>query len=252
MNNFQKNNFINKKESIYPRKKSIPVLIMLLVMFIIFFILAAVVFLACMVDFVSLLVEKPEDINEVIQERELEEGDYVRIGIYASFGWYAKSYTYFNQLDLADERYYIIRLDNGDFISVSVKGKDIDTLEDITNDTLDFIDDETGEKTLHTPVVFDGEVELLDWEIQGYYDDYIDEGFKDLIEYYKDNYGYEPKIYRVNVALSNEKVEYLIISIIGLAAAILFLKVIKVIRRNIKEEKSNRKSLISGMKKYIV
>ena len=57
-------------------------------------------------------------------------------------------------------------LDNGDIMSLTVKNSDFSKIEEIIDDTWDWLTDSTGTKVLHTPVVFEGRIHVKSEEAE--------------------------------------------------------------------------------------
>lgn len=135
-------------------------------------------------------------------------------------------------------------------ISVSAEGKDADILEEIVEDTWNYLNDEKGEKNLHTPVIFEGLVEKPDKEIIDCYYEYINNDLGELLDYYRNNNGFVPKIYMYNVNLTCKNSDTIIIIVIMLAVIILLLLYIKKTRKKIDNQESRSNPIKKELKKY--
>lgn len=201
----------------------------------------------------------PEEIDKVIEDGKLEEGKYVRVGVYATYDYYSDLVKYielndYTNTEFIEEKYYPIILDDGSIISLSVRGNEnIGKMAEIYAATLEYIYDESGTKLLHTPVVMEGKLEKINegTELRKYYDEFL----KALFETYNDS-EHHPNVYYFNIQANKysslEKWEAVfIVAGLGAAAIIVAFLIFKTVR-NIKDAKQNEinnKNKINRLKK---
>ena len=199
----------------------------------------------------------PEEINEVIENGELKEGKYVRVGVYATYDYYADLVEYMEDYENSDyvvEKYYPIILDDGSIISLSVRGNEnMGKMSEIYAATLEYMYDETGTKLLHTPVVIEGKLEKIKkgTKQREYYDDFVEA----LLKTY-DAWEPHPNIYYYNIKSnmysSMEKwIAVIVVAGLGVALIIavsLLLKTIKH-KKTVKQNEINNKNKIERLKK---
>ena len=115
-----------------------------------------------------------ENIDDMLANGGVVSGEYVSIGVDAVFDWYAETTHRVNGIPTGKEQHCIVWLSNGDVMSLTVKGKDnYAKIDEIIDQTWAAIDDDTGSTGLHTPVVFEGKITSVGYEVKQYYDQYI-------------------------------------------------------------------------------
>jgi hypothetical protein len=143
----------------------------------IFVIVVAVVFLAAAVaNFVSsagFLFNGADDINAMIEEGSLKSGEFTRVRIDANFGAYAETtHTINGLIPAGNEQHYMVWLDDGSLISVTVKGDDeYDRMDDIEEQTYAYID--SGDY-LGKSVTYTGKVSSIYGDLEKYYQEALD------------------------------------------------------------------------------
>ena len=98
----------------------------------------------------------------------------------ACLGNYAETQHKINGIIPAGkEEHYIVWLDNNAALSITVKNKKtINKLNSIIDDTWDYLDGVSD--TLPSSITIEGQVNTMDSELKGYYDDYLEDmGFAD-------------------------------------------------------------------------
>ena len=122
------------------------------------------------------LITPTNDIMDIIEEEGgVSDGQYVTVGVDAVLGWYAETKHTVNYIPVGKEQHCIVWLDDGTFISMTVKKSACDEVDPIIDDTWDYVDDESGTVQLPTPKVFKGRIRKLDSEERNYYSDAISE-----------------------------------------------------------------------------
>ena len=110
-------------------------------------------------------------------------------------------------------------LENGDIMSLTVKGKkNYNKIEEIIDATWDYMYDETGTKTLHTPVIFEGKITDVGSEVSKYYRDYM----SDLSDGFYNAWGYRPNYYELTIDTTDNKMSTLFWYIGGALMVALF------------------------------
>ncbi|MBQ8924332.1 MAG: hypothetical protein IJ053_06005 [Lachnospiraceae bacterium] len=158
-----------------------------------------------------------KNIDDMLAAGNVEKDEYVSIGVDAVFDWYAETTHKVNGIPTGKEQHCIVWLSNGDIISMTVKGKkNYEKIDEIIDATWAAWDDETGTTGLHTPVVFEGKVTSVGYEVKQYYDDYIrdmeDAGF---FEWYGTRY------YELTIDTTDNKMSTLMWYIGGLLIVVL-------------------------------
>ena len=161
---------------------------------------------------------KAKNIDDMLANGNVEKNEYVQIGVDAVFDWYAETTHKVNGIPTGKEQHCIVWLSNGDVMSLTVKGKkNYEKIDEIIDQTWAAWDDETGSTGLHTPVVFEGKITSVGYEVKQYYDDYIgqmqDSGFFD---YYGTTY------YALTIDTTDNKISTLKWYILGTIVVALF------------------------------
>ena len=162
------------------------------------------------------IYNQSNDINTLVKNGELKEGEYVSVGVYAAYDYYSRLVEYFDDINSGEftkKKYYPIVLDDGSIISISVAGnEDMRKMSEIYQTTLDWMYDETGTKYLHTPVIFEGKLVEIEpnTNLRRYYDEFI----KSLMETY-DESEQRPNVYYFDIDTSSDKSDNLWV-VIGL------------------------------------
>lgn len=158
-------------------KKRTGAIVALSICTLLFLVLAFVMFVA---DMDYLIGRETTDLSDLAYLERPEKDDHVTADNYAVLGKYAQTKHYINGfIPSGTEYHYILWLDNDAAISVTVKNKKmiekLDNLETLTWEVLN------GESTDYPNVPeLEGKVSTMDPEIEGYYDDYLEEiGFTD-------------------------------------------------------------------------
>ncbi len=135
-----------------------------------------------------------------------QKGEYVQVGVDVCFDWYAETTHKVNGIPTGKEKHCIIMLENGDIMSLTVKGKkNYNKIEEIIDATWDYMYDETGTKTLHTPVIFEGKITDVGSEVSKYYRDYM----RDLSDGFDNAWGYRPNYYELTIDTTDNKISVL-------------------------------------------
>ena len=107
-------------------------------------------------------------------------GIHIKVNVDACLGNYAETQHKINGIIPAGkEEHYIVWLDNNAALSITVKNKKtINKLNSIIDDTWDYLDGASD--TLPSSITIEGQVNTMDSELEGYYDDYLEDmGFAD-------------------------------------------------------------------------
>lgn len=136
-----------------------------------------------------------------------QKGEYVQVGVDVCFDWYAETTHKVNGIPTGKEQHCIIMLENGDIMSLTVKGKkNYAKIDEVIDSTWDYLYDSTGTKYLHTPVIFEGKIESVGTEVKKYYDDYM----SDLLDACEASWGYRPNYYELTIDTTNNKISTLL------------------------------------------
>lgn len=147
-------------------------IVLLTILTIIFVGMAFIMFVA---DSDYLLSKKTTSISGTEEWHKPQKDDHVTVESYAVLGKYAQTKHYISGfIPFGTDYHYILWLDNDAAISVTVKNKDLikdlDKLETLTWQVLNGVSNEYPEVEGLT-----GVVSTMDPEIEGYYDDYLEE-----------------------------------------------------------------------------
>ncbi|MBQ9278141.1 MAG: hypothetical protein IJ224_05850 [Lachnospiraceae bacterium] len=152
-----------------------------------------------------------------------QKGEYVQVGVDVCFDWYAETTHKVNGIPTGKEQHCIIMLENGDIMSLTVKGKkNYAKIDEVIDATWDYMYDETGMKSLHTPVIFEGKITSVGSEVSKYYRDYM----SDLSDGFYNAWGYRPNYYELTIDTTDNKLSTLGYYIGGALIAALFVFVI--------------------------
>lgn len=177
------------------------------------------------------LFGEPRDLNEIISDgASPQKGEYVTIGVDAVVDWYAETkYKINGVIPAGKEQHCILWLDNQSFISMTVKGKDIDKVNMLIDATTDYLNKDT--EYLPTPVVFSGKVTSIGTEVSKYW--------REGLEYYGIS-EFDPELTVYNLTIDTTETKTQMWLMIGLFAALTVVFVIVLIvniknRKKIKE-----------------
>jgi hypothetical protein len=114
-----------------------------------------------------------DDINTMIEERRLNPGEFTSVRIDANFGAYAETRHMINGvIPAGTEQHYMVWLDDGSLISVTVKGSSkYDKMDAIEDQTYEYIDDGG---TLSKSVTYVGEISTVSGDLKKYYQEALD------------------------------------------------------------------------------
>ena len=158
-----------------------------------------------------------KNIDEMLASGNVEKDEYVSIGVDAVFDWYAETTHKINGIPAGKEQHCIVWLSNGDIISLTVKGKkNYAKIDEIIDATWAAMDDETGMTSLHTPVVFEGKITNVGYEVKQYYDDYI--GKMEDADFFE---WYGTKYYELTIDTTDNKMSTLMWYLGGLLIVVL-------------------------------
>lgn len=202
------------------------------------FVMAFVMFVG---DSDYLLGEEARDVMDYADDGVAPpKGIHIKVNVDACLGNYAETQHKINGIIPAGkEEHYIVWLDNNAALSITVKNKKtINKLNSIIDDTWDYLDGVSD--TLPSSITIEGQVSTMDSELEGYYDDYLEDmGFADS--------GFP--IYYVTVDNTDTRVTgWLIVGVllvIGIGCLIGMISVIKAIKRE-KAAAENVKNAYAG------
>lgn len=137
---------------------------------IIFFLLGAVL----LIGESDYLFSDPQDLNEMVMAGDTpQKGEYVTVGVDAVVDWYAETEHRINGIiPIGKEQHCLVWLDDESFISMTVKGKNIDKVDELIDETSDYLNGVSS--VLPSKVVFSGRVSTIDSDVSKYYDDVLD------------------------------------------------------------------------------
>jgi flagellar basal body-associated protein FliL len=129
-----------------------------------------------------------DDINTMIEELRLNPGEYTSVRIDADFGAYAETqHTINGFIPAGKEQHYIVWLDDGSLISVTVKGDSkYDKMDAIEEQTYDYID---NGGSLGKSVTYVGKISTVSGDLKTYYQEalnYLGAADSDVNIYYLD------------------------------------------------------------------
>ena len=164
---------------------------------------------------------KAKEINDMVADGgQPQKGEYVQVGVDICFDWYAETTHKVNGIPTGKEKHCVIMLENGDIMSLTVKGKkNYDKIDEIINATWDYMGDETGTKYLHTPVIFEGKITNVGYEVSKYYKEYM----SDLSDSFYNAWGYRPNYYELTIDTTDNKMSTLFWYIGGALLVALFI-----------------------------
>lgn len=143
----------------------------------IFIAVVALVFVAAgIANFISgadFLFKGADDINTMIGDNGLKVGEFTRLRIDANFGAYAETkHTINGFIPAGNEQHYMVWLDDGSLISVTVKGSDkYDRMDAIEEQTYAYID--SGDY-LSKSVTYTGKITSISGDLKRYYQEALD------------------------------------------------------------------------------
>ena len=137
----------------------------------IFFFLLGAVMLIGESDY---LFSEPQDLNEMVMAGDTpQKGEYVTVGVDAVVDWYAETEHRINGIiPIGKEQHCLVWLDDESFISMTVKGKNMDKVDELIEETSDYLNGVSD--TLPSKVVFSGRISAIDSDVSKYYDDVLD------------------------------------------------------------------------------
>jgi hypothetical protein len=114
-----------------------------------------------------------DDINTMIEELRLNPGEYTSVRIDANFGAYAETLHMINGvIPAGKEQHYIVWLDDGSLISVTVKGSSkYDKMDAIEEQTYEYID---NGGTLGKSITYVGKISTISGDLKKYYREALD------------------------------------------------------------------------------
>lgn len=207
-----------------PKKHNAGQVIVLAMCMLLMFVMAFVMFVG---DSDYLLGKEARDVMDYADDGVAPpKGIHIKVNVDACLGNYAETQHKINGIIPAGkEEHYIVWLDNNAALSITVKNKKtINKLNSIIDDTWDYLDGVSD--TLPSSITIEGQVNTMDSELEGYYDDYLEDmGFADS--------GFP--IYYVTVDNTDTRATgWLIVGVllvIGIGCLIGMISVIKAIKR---------------------
>lgn len=161
-----------------PKKHNAGQVIVLAMCMLLMFVMAFVMFVG---DSDYLLGKEARDVMDYADDGVAPpKGVHIKVNVDACLGNYAETQHKINGIIPAGkEEHYIVWLDNDAALSITVKNKKtINKLNSIIDDTWDYLDGVSD--TLPSSITIEGQVSTMDSELEGYYDDYLEEmGFAD-------------------------------------------------------------------------
>lgn len=161
-----------------PKKHNAGQVIVLAMCMLLMFVMAFVMFVG---DSDYLLGEEARDVMDYADDGVAPpKGIHIKVNVDACLGNYAETQHKINGIIPAGkEEHYIVWLDNNAALSITVKNKKtINKLNSIIDDTWDYLDGVSD--TLPSSITIEGQVNTMDSELEGYYDDYLEDmGFAD-------------------------------------------------------------------------
>ena len=161
-----------------PKKHNAGQVIVLAMCMLLMFVMAFVMFVG---DSDYLLGKEARDVMDYADDGVAPpKGIHIKVNVDACLGNYAETQHKINGIIPAGkEEHYIVWLDNDAALSITVKNKKtINKLNSIIDDTWDYLDGVSD--TLPSSITIEGQVSTMDSELEGYYDDYLEEmGFTD-------------------------------------------------------------------------
>lgn len=161
-----------------PKKHNAGQVIVLAMCMLLMFVMAFVMFVG---DSDYLLGKEARDVMDYADDGVAPpKGIHIKVNVDACLGNYAETQHKINGIIPAGkEEHYIVWLDNNAALSITVKNKKtINKLNSIIDDTWDYLDGVSD--TLPSSITIEGQVSTMDSELEGYYDDYLEDmGFAD-------------------------------------------------------------------------
>ena len=161
-----------------PKKHNVGQVIILAMCMLLMLVMAFVMFVG---DSDYLLGKEARDVMDYADDGVAPpKGVHIKVNVDACLGNYAETQHKINGvIPAGKEEHYIVWLDNNAALSITVKNKKtINKLNSIIDDTWDYLDDVSD--TLPSSITIEGQVKTMDSELEGYYDDYLEEmGFTD-------------------------------------------------------------------------
>ena len=161
-----------------PKKHNAGQVIVLAMCMLLMFVMAFVMFVG---DSDYLLGKEARDVMDYADDGVAPpKGIHIKVNVDACLGNYAETQHKINGIIPAGkEEHYIVWLDNNAALSITVKNKKtINKLNSIIDDTWDYLDGASD--TLPSSITIEGQVNTMDSELEGYYDDYLEDmGFAD-------------------------------------------------------------------------
>lgn len=161
-----------------PKKHNAGQVIVLAMCMLLMFVMAFVMFVG---DSDYLLGKEARDVMDYADDGVAPpKGIHIKVNVDACLGNYAETQHKINGIIPAGkEEHYIVWLDNNAALSITVKNKKtINKLNSIIDDTWDYLDGVSD--TLPSSITIEGQVNTMNSELEGYYDDYLEDmGFAD-------------------------------------------------------------------------
>lgn len=126
-------------------------------------------------DMDYLMGENPDDINEIVKSAYPQKNDYVKLDTYLTVGQFAVTKHKINGIIPAGtEKHYMVMLEDGSMIAVTVKNKkDIKKLDKQVDQTWEYI--EGSRELLPSMLDIEGQLSTMDSKIEEYFKDYLDD-----------------------------------------------------------------------------
>ena len=137
-----------------------------------------------------MLSGKATDLNMVVAAGDISEykGEHVSVDVDAVFEQFAETKHTWNGIPTGKDKHFLIWLDDGSVIAAAVPGRKAQPVEDLIEQTRDYINGISNELTTEK-VHLEGTLQSMGGELQKYYDEVLDEiGAKDAdleIRYYQ-------------------------------------------------------------------
>ena len=128
----------------------------------------------CYITHKDVLADNATDLYDLIDNNKELKEQYVELYIDGVIGNYAETQHKINGfIPAGTEQHYLIWLEDGTFISVTAKNKDLlSQLDAISNDTWNYIEEKTD--TLDKSIIVKGMLSPMNTEIQGYCNEWLD------------------------------------------------------------------------------
>lgn len=126
-------------------------------------------------DMDYLLGEDPKDINEIVQSSYPQKDEYVKLDSYLTIGQFAQTKHKINMIIPAGtEKHYLVMLEDGSVIAVTVKNKKtIKKLDKQIDSTWEYVQGTSTE--MPSMLKIEGQLSTMDYKIEGFYKDYLND-----------------------------------------------------------------------------